>query len=44
MTRGSRPAKIEQWSERLERFERSGLTVVPWRGLQNNVYGISCGA
>ena len=28
MTRGSRPAKIEQWSERLERFERSGLAVV----------------
>jgi len=28
MTRGSRPAKIEQWSERFERFERSGLTVV----------------
>ena len=28
MPRGSNPIKVQQWKERLERFARSGLTVV----------------
>ena len=28
MPRGSSPIKVQQWKERLERFARSGLTVV----------------
>lgn len=27
MSRGSNPAKVQQWSDRLERFENSGQTV-----------------
>jgi len=27
MKRGPNPAKVQQWTERLERFQRSGLTV-----------------